>query len=409
MRYRAQHCDHGRIVCPGNPGTSMHRSIVACLIAILFIFTSVQRTSAAVAPQAGMDRERATPTRMACSPSGFAHAPEGRFGNRGCRSSTIGFRTPRSRDEIAQRHETRSGARQSSHGGTEGKRIAMSREDLAILRKAFDLQFFAGRTSTGSTKSPFMNASKDIFQGLRTLLDDQVSADRRSGRGRAALPESTREWRPGFQAVIPRCLKERELGQIAEGGSLSIRRKAKFETELGRNSNYVDGIADLFRKYKTWRTGSPGYARLKVQLCRPTTHGSAATYSTQGPARTFACRQRSMRSPLERIWCRPPSGSNRIDGPHRRSRNAGLKWHRWRRRLRRADGYAASDYRSVITELKKKQIKGGRESCRSFRSGSRRSRQIIVANSLVTLPDRARHHPPGNGWPKPRDNPRRRI
>ena len=38
--------------------------------------------------------------------------------------------------------------------------------------------------------------------------------------------------------------------------------KQKLETELGRNSNYVDGIADLFRKYKLlgWE---PAYALLK--------------------------------------------------------------------------------------------------------------------------------------------------
>ena len=41
--------------------------------------------------------------------------------------------------------------------------------------------------------------------------------------------------------------------------------KEEIETELGRNSNYLDGIATLFKKYalKGWE---PAYTKLKEQL-----------------------------------------------------------------------------------------------------------------------------------------------
>jgi uncharacterized protein (DUF885 family) len=56
-------------------------------------------------------------------------------------------------------------------------------------------------------------------------------------------------------------------------------------------------------------------------------------------------------------------------------------------KIAKADGYAANDYRRVVTELKKKQIKGA-EILPFFQKRLEAIEQIIVANSLVTLPDR---------------------
>ena len=51
-------------------------------------------------------------------------------------------------------------------------------EDLEILRKAFDLQFREEDFEL-QREVPFNNASEQIFEGLRILLDDQTAADRR--------------------------------------------------------------------------------------------------------------------------------------------------------------------------------------------------------------------------------------
>jgi uncharacterized protein (DUF885 family) len=56
-------------------------------------------------------------------------------------------------------------------------------------------------------------------------------------------------------------------------------------------------------------------------------------------------------------------------------------------KIAKTDGYASNDYRSVIAELKKKQIKGA-EILPFFQKRLEAIEQIIVANSLVTLPDR---------------------
>ena len=133
-------------------------------------------------------------------------------------------------------------------------------EDLDILHKAFDLQF---RTEDYGLQHevPFLNASEMVFQGLRVLLDDQVAEQRRP----AALVRLRKYAgvEPG-QKPITEVLKQRALEQIAKPGII-YPSKDEMETELGRNSNYVEGIGKLFRKYglKGWEEP---YGKLKSEL-----------------------------------------------------------------------------------------------------------------------------------------------
>ena len=108
---------------------------------------------------------------------------------------------------------------------------------------------------------PFFNASAQLFQGLRVLLDDQVAAERRP----AALVRLRKYVgvEPGYPPFAE-LLKQREIEQVAKPGVIYPSRQ-ELETELGRNSNYVEGIADLFKKYKLagWE---PAYEKLKLQM-----------------------------------------------------------------------------------------------------------------------------------------------
>src|ERR1700730_465105 len=219
----------------------MRRSIVACLMTISFASTCVQQTLAAVAPKpAWIEKSAAYTTGLLAGRS--AHAPEDGSAQ-GLSKFDDRISNPTLDDEIAQRRELE--AVLAKVATVESKETDRNvREDLVILRKAFDLQF--RREDFGRQHEvPFMNASKDIFQGLRTLLDDQVNADRRPAAA-VRLRKYT-----GMTGVKPDTqeLKQRERGQIAKTGVI-YPSKSEVETELGRNSNYVDGIADLFRKYK---------------------------------------------------------------------------------------------------------------------------------------------------------------
>ena len=162
-------------------------------------------------------------------------------------------------DEMAERHELEAVLAKLDAVRTKesDKKVW---EDLDILHKAFDLQFRQQDFSL-QHEVPFYNASEQIFQGLRGLLDDQVTAQRRS----AALVRLRKYagMEPGYQPFTE-LLRQRELEQIAKPGVI-YPSKEELDTELGRNSNYVDGIAALFKKYKL--TGwEPAYAKLKDQL-----------------------------------------------------------------------------------------------------------------------------------------------
>ena len=75
----------------------------------------------------------------------------------------------------------------------------------------------------------------------------------RAPPGRAGAPAQVCGRREGLSSPITELLKQRTLEQIAKPGVI-YPSKGEIETELGRNANYLAGIADLFKKYgiKGW-------------------------------------------------------------------------------------------------------------------------------------------------------------
>src|SRR5882672_601283 len=353
----------------------MRRLIVACLMTILFTSTSVQQILAAGVPKPGWIEKSDAYTNGLLAVR-FAHAPE-EGSAQGLSKFDDRISNPTLDDEIAQRHELE--AVLAKVATAESKETDRKiREDLAILRKAFDLQF-RQEDFARQHEVPFMNASKDIFQGLRTLLDDQVGPDRRSAAV-ARLRKYT-GMEPGFKPYTE-VLKQRELLQIAKAVVI-YPSKGEVETELGRNSNYVDGIAALFTKYQLggWESG---YASLKAQL---------ADYDAWVRAQILPKARSDFRLPAEEYALAlegygvdlPPAqiaSMARTAFAEYQAEMASLA-----AKIAKADGYAANDYRSVIAELKKKQITGA-EILPFYQKRLEAIEQIILANSLVTLPDR---------------------
>jgi uncharacterized protein (DUF885 family) len=251
-------------------------------------------------------------------------------------------------------------------------------EDIEILQKAFNLQF---RVEDYDLKHevPFINASADIFQGLRGLLDDQVAADRRP----AALVRLRKYagLEPGYKPFTE-LLKQREMEQIAKPGVI-YPSKGELETELGRNSNYVVGIADLFKKYHLvgWE---PAYATLKAQLI---------DYDAWVKANILPKARTDFRLAPEK-YALAFEGYG-IDVPPAQiatMARAAFKQYQAEMaplaaQIAKANGYPSSDYRDVIRELKKKQITG--EAILPFyEKRLHEIEKIIAQNNLVTLPDR---------------------
>ncbi len=251
-------------------------------------------------------------------------------------------------------------------------------EDLEILRKAFDLRF---RTEDFEKQRlvPFKNASQMIFQGLRVLLDDQVAAERRPA-AIVRLRKYTGSQR-GYEPFTT-LLKQRALEQI-EKPDVLYPSKIELETELGRDANYVQGIADLFQKYKLGGWEKP-YARLKREL---------ADYDLWVRAHILPKARTDFRLPPEQ-YVLALEGYGIDMRPAEIAPLAHAAFTQYQAEMEplaaavaKQKGYAASDYRSVIAELKKQQITG--EAILPFyESRLREIERLIVANKLVSLPDR---------------------
>jgi uncharacterized protein (DUF885 family) len=284
---------------------------------------------------------------------------------------------PSRADEIAQRHELE-GVLAKIKAAQPGVTDPNVQQDLQILFKAFDLEFRREDFEL-ARKVPFNNASEQIFQGLHGLLDDQVATERRP----AALIRLRKYagLEPGFKPYTD-LLKQRALEQIAKSGAI-YPSKDELETDLGRNSNYVEGIPELFKKYKLtgWESA---YQKLKVQL---------ADYDTWIRSVILPKARTDFRLPPEEYALAFESYGIDVS-PAQIAAMAHGAFSEYQSEMgplaaqvAKDKGYVASDYRSVITELKKTQITGP-AILPLYEGRLHTIESIIVAQKLVTLPDR---------------------
>jgi uncharacterized protein (DUF885 family) len=155
------------------------------------------------------------------------------------------------------------------------------------------------------------------------------------------------------------------------------------ETELGRNSNYVDGIALLFKKYQLsdWEAN---YAKLKTQL---------ADYDSWVRANILPKARTDFRLPPEK-YALELEGYGIDIAPsqiafkaHAAFREIQAEMAPLAARIAKDRGYPSGNYRAVIAELKKQQITG--EAILPFYENRLHEiEKIIVEKNLITLPGR---------------------
>ena len=351
----------------------MHR-LNAVILACALPFAASGEQGVGDSPPAWVERSNTYTNKML--EVEFAHAPE-----RGSRQGLARFderiSQPTLADQQARRRELEAGlAKVDAAAPREpDKRV---REDLAILHKAFDLEFRREDYEL-QHEVPFLNASAQIFEGLHGLLDDQVAAERRP----AALVRLRRYagaetgYEP-FTAV----LKQRAREQIAKPGVI-YPAKIEIETELGRNSNYIEGIGALFAKYglKGWESD---YAKLKGQL---------AEYDAWVRENILPRARSDYRLPPEKYALAferygigiPPAQIAAM--AHAAFSQYQAEMAPLAAQVAKANGYTSADYRAVIGQLKKKQI-SGEAILPFFIERLHAIEHIISANDLVTLPNR---------------------
>jgi len=280
-------------------------------------------------------------------------------------------------DEDQERHETEGVLAKLKEAVNQPHQPEVA-QDLQIMIRKVELQF-REQDFERAHDVPFYNASGAVYRGLRILLDEQTPNERR-----AAAVQRIRKYaglEPGYKP-LSEILRQRVMEQMAKPGVVYPAR-TELETELSRNSNYVDGIAALLTKYKVEGWQEP-YEKLKGQL---------AEYDTWVKANVLPKSRTDFRlQPAEYALNLEDYG---IDiPPARLAEMAHQMFNELQAEMKPiAEKIAAerhlpsSDYRDVIRELKKKQLVG--EAILPFYEDRlKQIEKIIVDKQLVTLPDR---------------------
>jgi len=251
-------------------------------------------------------------------------------------------------------------------------------QDLQIVIRKVELRF-RQQDYERAHKVPFLNASGLVFSGLHALLDEQTPSERRP-----AAVVRMREYaglEPGYKPLTD-ILRQRVSEQAAKPGVI-YPAKTEIETELGRNSNYLDGIAALMQKYSLKNWQEP-FSKLKAQL---------ADYDAWTKATVLPKARADFRLPPEE-YALALEGYG-IDIPpaqlatmaHQAFLEIQGEMKTVAAQIAQQRHLPSSDYRDVIHELKKQQLVGD-AILPFYEKRLKQIEQIVVDKQIVTLPDR---------------------
>jgi hypothetical protein len=251
-------------------------------------------------------------------------------------------------------------------------------QDLEIIIRSVELDFRVEDYKRAHAV-PFANASSMVFSGVRMLLDEQTQAARRPSavvrlKRYAGLD-------PAYKPITE-ILKQRINEQMAKPGVVYPPR-VELETEMSRNSHYLDGIASLCKEYKVSGWEEP-FAKLKAQL----TDYDAWVRSTVLPkARAdFRMPDEEYALSLEQYGIDiPPAQMAAL--AHKGFEDIQAEMKPIAAEIAKQRKLPSSDYRDVIRELKKEQLVGD-AILPFYQNRLKQIEEIIRKQNLVTLPDR---------------------
>jgi len=251
-------------------------------------------------------------------------------------------------------------------------------EDLEIILRKTKLEF-KEQDFERAHEVPFLNASELVFSGIRILLDEQTPAARHP-----AAVTRIREYaglESGYKPITD-ILKQRDQEQMAKPGVFYPSRM-EIETELARNSNYLDGIAALLKKNDSKDWQEP-FAKLKNQL---TEYDAWVRTNLLPKART------DFRLPAEEYALRLQDYG--IDIPpeqvaamaHQAFSDIQSEMKPIAAEIANQRHLPSSDYRDVMRALKKQQLVGD-AILPFYENRLKQIEQIIQDHDIVTLPNR---------------------
>src|SRR6476661_6950558 len=304
------------------------------------------------------------------------HAPE-LGSNQGLSQFDAEVSQPTLADEDQERHEKEAVLATLKAALGQQKQTEVT-QDLEIVIRKVELQF-REQDFSRAHKVDFLNASEMVFSGLRVLLDEQTPSERRP-----AVVVRIRKYaglEPGSKALTE-ILNQRVTEQMAKPGVVYPAR-TEIETELSRNSNYMEGIAALLQKYKLTGWQEP-YNKLKAQLTE---------YDAWTKANVLPKARADFRLPpeeyalnLENYGIDIPPGQLAALA-HQAFTELQAEMKPIAEQIARQRHLPSSDYRDVIRELKKQQLVGD-AILPFYQERLKQIERIIVDKQIVTLPDR---------------------
>jgi Bacterial protein of unknown function (DUF885) len=304
------------------------------------------------------------------------HTPE-LGSNQGLSQFDTNVSQPTLADEDQERQETEAvlATLKGAVGQQKQKEVA---QDLEIVIRRIELQF-REQDFDRAHRVDYLNASQTVFSGLRVLLDEQTPSERRPAAVVRIRKYAGQE--PGYKPLSD-ILKQRVMEQMAKPGVVYPAR-TEIETELGRNPNYMEGIAALLEKYKLTGWQEP-YKKLKAQLTE---------YDAWTKANVLPKARADFRLPAEEYALNledygidiPPA--QLAASAHQMFTELQAEMKPIAEQIAKQRHLPSSDYRDVIRELKKQQLVGD-AILPFYQERLKQIEKIIVDKQIVTLPDR---------------------
>ena len=263
------------------------------------------------------------------------------------------------------------------------KRLALEkdplvRQDLEILLAEADRQI---QSSEASEKHllPYADVAGTVFFGIKSLLDDQVTANRRPAAVVRLLKYAGLQ--PGFEPLTMQA-EERFREKLNTPGLVGPS-KAEVEKNLENTKAYVTGIGLLLEKYKL-RGYQNAFAKLKQQL---------ASYDGFVRAEVLPKARSDFRLPPELYTIALAnygidySPEQLTSMAHQMFSELQSEMQPIAEKIAKERHLPSSDYRDVIRDLKKDQIPGD-QVLPHYQKRLAEIEGILRREHLITLPDR---------------------
>ena len=251
------------------------------------------------------------------------------------------------------------------------------KQDLEIMIKAAQ-QDLRGQELREKYNMPYVNLDELVFDGLSSLMDDQVPQERRKVAVIRLRKYAGME--PGFTPIAEQ-IKTRTLewSRPSQLGPAKVR----VETDLARADFFINGIGQLFEKYKI-DGYQDAYARLKQQLKdydawvkEQILPKARSDFRLPPEEYAFALEEFGIDIPAEQLTKTAHSAFTEYQ----------QEMQEIAAKIAKNRGWKFNDYRDVIHELKKDQLVG-EAILPQYEETLKQIEEIIRRERLVTLPNR---------------------